>query len=181
MHWTQFNMTRETKIRIAVALVISSAIAWVVWMSGNKGELKIAFAGVSSNDSGLVWFTITNTSKARFIYIRTAQEYESGRWIDLDYREWKWIDETRVHREIAGHAVTNFQRSVTYLKPWRIQVAYAEPRADSLLFQARTKLSRSATRRDWQWLSRWAYPKTQWKYANSVEFLGDQPKKVSAP
>ena len=120
-------MTRTNKVRIAVVLALAGGCVWAFRPATRPG-VSVTFLEVSSNDSSVVWFTITNRSPNPIVYFHTAQERLSNRWIDLDYRNRRWIDPSRVHLTLAGHEATNFTRSVTYLWPWRMEVAYTEAR-----------------------------------------------------
>ena len=162
-------------------VALAGGIFWAFRPAPRPG-VSVTFLEVSSNDSSVVWFTITNRSPNPIVYFHTAQERLSNRWIDLDYRNRRWIDPSRVHLTLAGHEATNFTRSVTYLWPWRMEVAYTEARRiSSPLFRTRQALARYASGREWFRLQRWMHPAVNWKYVYGPEMTENRPAPLTRP
>ena len=169
------RVNRTNKVRIAVVVALVGGFVWA-FRPGAHPEVSATFLEVSSNDSSVVWFTITNRSRIPIVYFHTAQERLSNSWIDLDYRNRRRIDPSRVHWTLAGHEATNLARSVTYLWPWRMEVAYTEARhISSPLFRTRQALARSASSREWFRLQRWMQPTVKWKYVYGPEMIENRP------
>jgi hypothetical protein len=168
-------MTRQTKIRLAVVLAVAGLIA-AFWLRMNQVAVRVTFAGVASNDSSVVWFTVTNCSTTPLVYFRTAQEHHSNTWVDLEYRDRPSMDAHQFQGTLPGHSATNFKCSVTYLKPWRVEVACSRKRSGpSLMFRIRTRMAQYASRRNWSRLSPWLRPVTKWDYAYGPEMIVNQP------
>ena len=74
------HMTRPIKIRIALALVVLGALAWAVWPGEEVGAVSLTFAGVSTTNSHLLLFTITNGSKKSFAYGMAVERQTNGVW-----------------------------------------------------------------------------------------------------
>ena len=174
------NVTRKNKIRF-VAVLLGAGLLATFWLVMGRGGVRVTFAGVSSNDASLVWFTVTNPSRTPLQYFTIMQEHHSNTWIDLELRDVRQRNPQYFSTTLPGHGATNIRCSVTYLKPWRVEVTSGPPRQDSPVFRARTSLAQRASRRNWSRLSRWLRPVTKWDSAYGPEMIANQPVEMAQP
>ena len=162
-------MTRRTKIRIAVAVVVTGALAWAAWPGEDEGAVSVTYAGVSPVDSNLVLFTITNSSKGWVYCNYSAQEHLTVDWFNFSGAISGSV-------AIPGRSATNFSHTVPCTNRWRIIFSSVEPLPDTYAVRTQLRLGTWVDQHGWPRLSAWVYPDAhQWKYTSSPEMLGNKP------
>ena len=168
-------MTRKTKIRIAMGLLLLGIVAWIFWLPQNKAELDITFTGVRSSNSNRVSFIITNTSKVPMEYRTAIQNRQDGDWLAPDI----WL--SREDRILAGQSTVTVEASAPSRNPWRLYVIYARQAPPPLMHGIREKLAEFSNNHHWQRLGQWFDPEPKFKNTYGPKMIGNRSVSSARP
>ena len=163
------NMTRKRKIRIAVTAIVLGVVA-CAFLPGEKEALKVTFAGVSVNDSNLVYFTITNSSRTVFLYEKFA--------IDVPFDDsalyWAPRSMTGASR-IMGRGATNRMTMIRSTNRWTFVIEYRRELPDTVVNRNRRALREYAKNHGWQRIAEWVLPEEEKEFVYGPEMVGNKP------
>jgi hypothetical protein len=162
-------VNRKTIIQCVVAFVVLGGIAMIFFLTHSQDEGQIIVLGTSSNVPKLVSFTITNTSKAPFLYL-ILKEMADGRRIYLLAPGGKLEKE-----EIPGRSAKRIDCGANPGLSWKVKVIYEKKSPPSLVQQARKKLAVFASQHNWWRVVQWVRPKPKSLVAFGPEMLGNKP------
>ena len=169
------DVSRKTKIRIAVVFIVFGLIAWAIWPAANQGEVRVAFAGISMKDTNVVLFVLTNSSRTPVEYFQDVISQTNGIWQESDGS----VPPPR--GGIMGQNTLTVHQPIVPANRWRVQIEYADSFDPSLVGRIRESLSAFASGHGWNRLGSWFNPKLKLRFASGPEMLGNQPALPTQP
>lgn len=168
-------MSRKTNIRVALAAIVLGVVVWAFWPGRDEEAMSVTYAGVSTNGSNLVLFTITNRSKAALNCRLWTVERKSGKWSNFEGP----IE--NVTGSFASRSGMTLEWMVTSTNRWKVYLVYAKPHSTSFIMRTRIALGQRAFNLGWERICLWILPEAKGRYTYGPEMLGNQPAPAVPP
>jgi hypothetical protein len=172
-------MKAKARIALLAGLCVAGTVGWLLWPSGEDGELRYLAVGTSTNDPRRVGFVITNTSsKTFFTHDGWSLRQPDGSFVHLgDFVS-------------GGIFAIQGRSSITIDAPranlgegWRSVIIYSQTdeRNPPLWYKCRQWIAYFADRANMTGVRRWCSPRLKERRAEGPIMNGDRPAAVQKP
>ncbi len=162
-------MTRKAKIGWVVGGIALVVAAICVFSGGEKGEMGITCAGLASNDSRYVSFTISNSFNDEMYCNYELREFVGGNWqpcIDCSFHEIGFI---------STGGTTHFTLGVPSTNRWQVELNFTKAWPDNFISDARQNLIEFTVEHNLSVLEEVAKLGYTWQWSYGPEMLGNKP------